>query len=333
MLTFRALRIIKRGREAQDTLPEGFGNFIPEDDETSTHITDVLTRCTPRSVYYAWYSIMEQYSEKELTNRSDRLAAVSGLASLIVEYLGLSHESYLAGLWRADFVEGLLWYVKSGPKIHHRPHNLLDPRSCYVAPTWSWASVDGRIEYFKERYQFQFRSSVEILEATCKSLPEDYTGRVTSGHIILSGMMVPVSLKVDVFSSLLHHSQYDGKNGSASRTHLDQFTSVQSLASRKKVAYEVLCDESMEIGSFSSSGNRPETMLWMEGGRETRYYCLQVGITIDIETGGKRYWWLVLRRATHVSEFYQRVGLGYFQTLSRSFHLFESATERTVHLI
>jgi Heterokaryon incompatibility protein (HET) len=192
MLTFRILRVIKLSMLTQRPLlcfPEQLGgSYIEEDEVHTTHITDSLTKYTRTTVYFAWNSIMEQYSGKVFTKQADRLSAISGIARLIVEYLGLQSSAYLAGLWLEDLASGLLWYVK-GPRTPRRAQ-------LYIAPTWSWASIDGCIEYFKERYQFHFESLISVSKAKCISSSLDPTGRVTAGHIILTGNMVPVALNV-----------------------------------------------------------------------------------------------------------------------------------------
>lgn len=53
----------------------------------------------------------------------------------------------------------------------------------------------------------------------------------------------------------------------------------------------------------------------------------------DPTTGGRRYWWLVLRQVGVRSNVYKRVGLGYFQVLRRSFYLFDGASLETIKLI
>ncbi|KAH9208753.1 heterokaryon incompatibility protein-domain-containing protein, partial [Leptodontidium sp. 2 PMI_412] len=289
--------------------------------ESDTHITDWLTTYTPKAVYYAWDTIIECYSGRNLTNHSDRLTAVSGLAGIVIEYLGLQSTAYLAGLWLDDLAEGLLWYVKPGYKSPQRSLS-------FVAPSWSWASIDGPVEYFRERYQFRFEPDIQVLDAKCKRIPEDPTGRVANGYISLEGPLVPVSLQAVLVSKTTPlKSAYNGRNGSASKAHFKQVTHVQSLLADKSEIYkvrkyEVLCDEDVWAHPLP------------EG---TNYYCLRVGETIDSITGGKRYWWLVLRKVESESEVdqtvYQRVGLGYFQALERSFYLFDGAPLTRLKLI
>ena len=336
-LTFRALRVIKLGRTTPRLLtpPETIGTaFNDDEEEYTTHITDFLTTHTPKSVYYAWTSIMEHYSERELTKESDRLSAISGLASLIVEYMGLPFSAYLAGLWYDDLASGLLWYVK-GPETPRRGQQ-------YIAPSWSWASINGRIGYFRERYQFHFESRISVSEAKCMFSHYDPTGRVTSGQITLTGKMVPVNINVIQFPQG-YKSEYTGGPGCASRTHVDQLVLVRPPFSERLYSYEVLCDEEMEM---SQNRDHRNDACWMNGHCEQRscaceatrtsigrYYCLEVGVTEDIRTGGRRYWWLLLEKKTSDNEIYGRLGLGYYQVFQRSFYLFKTAQSRTITIV
>ena len=82
-----------------------------------------------------WSRLVHQYSNSTLSIRSDKLVAISGLASAIQGY---TKDEYLAGLWRRDIISQLGW------ETHHGwPENFLDrlETECYTAPSWSWASV------------------------------------------------------------------------------------------------------------------------------------------------------------------------------------------------
>lgn len=50
--------------------------------------------------------VVNEYSERELTRRTDKLPALSGLARLAA---GRNIGDYLAGLWKDDLLAGLLW--------------------------------------------------------------------------------------------------------------------------------------------------------------------------------------------------------------------------------
>ena len=55
-----------------------------------------------------WYTAVERFSEMRLTRESDKLPAISGIASAVGELLS---SPYLAGLWHSEFPRCLLWYV------------------------------------------------------------------------------------------------------------------------------------------------------------------------------------------------------------------------------
>jgi hypothetical protein len=81
-----------------------------------------------------WRSLVETYSGCRLTFSTDKLVAISGLASRIGRDMQCE---YLAGMWRRDLEHQLLWKV-------------VKPEKAVVAdgtrgPSWSWASVDSAV--------------------------------------------------------------------------------------------------------------------------------------------------------------------------------------------
>ncbi|KAK1768176.1 HET-domain-containing protein, partial [Phialemonium atrogriseum] len=86
-----------------------------------------------------WYIIVGEYTRCFLTLPSDKLPAISGLASLFWEK---TQYTYLAGLWVEDFVTGLLWFA---PCEQDQRCQLPSPQ--YLGPSWSWASTDLRVQY------------------------------------------------------------------------------------------------------------------------------------------------------------------------------------------
>lgn len=86
-----------------------------------------------------WYGLIvpKHYSRRVLTEPNDKLVAISGLANKLKSYRPTMR--YLAGLWSGLVLEGLLWSAQ-GPSQKWKDNK-------YVAPTWSWASWNGGIEY------------------------------------------------------------------------------------------------------------------------------------------------------------------------------------------
>ncbi|KFA69437.1 hypothetical protein S40285_04634 [Stachybotrys chlorohalonatus IBT 40285] len=99
-----------------------------------------------------WYMLIEEFSRRRLTFESDTLPAIAGIASRFRELVGKG--TYMAGLWEEDLRGGLFWGAKSRSQTRE-----VDPikRDFYILsrpeerarrfPSWSWASVSGRVEF------------------------------------------------------------------------------------------------------------------------------------------------------------------------------------------
>ena len=254
----------------------------------TTHITDYFDGLSDRFLHWAWQGLVSGYSNRSWTQTNDKLTALSGLTCLMAECLKVQATDYLAGLWWKDSASVLLWYV-CGP--------FIPPRSkSYRAPSWSWASVDGGIEYFKEHYQFIFVNFIDVVEAYCEpSSPWDITGRVKSGKLVLRGDLQPIKLQVTCTVPKGYKPVYNGGPGTTSR-------SANPKSYIWGSGFEVLLDD--------GSRNISKLELWLDEGDN---YFFRVGITMDTYTDGERTWWLVWRRLDGVNTF-ERIGLGYHQS-------------------
>ncbi|EEU36992.1 uncharacterized protein NECHADRAFT_52222 [Fusarium vanettenii 77-13-4] len=98
-----------------------------------------------------WHQLIQVYGQTTLTYQSDKLAAVEGLCQYI---LPLRKGKYLAGLWEDSLARDLLW--KAGDSLSTQgpvrtEQKKPEPRKTqwsakrWLFPTWSWASVTGRI--------------------------------------------------------------------------------------------------------------------------------------------------------------------------------------------
>ncbi|KAF5718757.1 het-domain-containing protein [Fusarium mundagurra] len=98
-----------------------------------------------------WYNIVTGFSKTILTQQSDHFAAISGAAfeyGKALERKGLKKsdkrwentkptQDYLSGLWLEDIHYGLMWFV-----VDHQN------RECPCgAPSWSWLSNQGEVEW------------------------------------------------------------------------------------------------------------------------------------------------------------------------------------------
>jgi len=97
-----------------------------------------------RDQFYAWYSLVEEYSKRTLTYQSDVLSALAGLAK---ELASTQNIGYTNGLWKNDLARGLLWSIHRDPRANRFPrspvNNSLQENNS-KAPSWSWISHWGK---------------------------------------------------------------------------------------------------------------------------------------------------------------------------------------------
>ena len=135
---------------------------------------------TENALWTCWKDLVEDYTQRDLTVPSDKLPALSGIAT---RYQKATNDIYCAGLWKAGLWKGLRWQV-ADPK-NDRP-------SIYRAPSWSWASVFGQIFWsgeFKPPAERSVARSMVILG--CSVTPEDTLapfGKVREGTLTIRGV-------------------------------------------------------------------------------------------------------------------------------------------------
>lgn len=141
-----------------------------------------------------WGELIAIYSRAQLTRMDDKLVACSAITKELQPILG----SYAAGLWRDYLPTQLLWSHHCGVG-RHRKHNMR-PRS---KPSWSWASIDCRVElpyYYDATQDRDFNTNinhysspldldtcalVNVLDVNVDLRGEDPTGLVDGGVIRL----------------------------------------------------------------------------------------------------------------------------------------------------
>ncbi|KAH8676392.1 heterokaryon incompatibility protein-domain-containing protein [Tricladium varicosporioides] len=125
-----------------------------------------------QSSHWNWMRLLDVYSQRALTKDFDKLPALSGLAS---EFAKRTGDQYLAGLWRQFLPVGLLWEVKDTAIAQRIPNR---------APSWSWASIDGRLGISRTPLR-NIKQLAEVIDASVTPLGLDKYGRVATGKIQL----------------------------------------------------------------------------------------------------------------------------------------------------
>lgn len=134
-----------------------------------------------------WYSIVEEYSMRNMTNESEKLPALSGVASQFQSDSNAG--TYHAGLWSSHIPSALLWQSVPGRSNSRGPVPSIPVE--WRAPSWSWVSVNGRITYECQRFQSEAGITpyppptydYQITDTTCTTTPatSDAFGMVRPG--------------------------------------------------------------------------------------------------------------------------------------------------------
>ncbi|KAI0910598.1 heterokaryon incompatibility protein-domain-containing protein [Ustulina deusta] len=112
----------------------------------------------PEYRHTEWYTMIEDYTRRDITKDSDRLPALLGLRVALESEID---DTYLVGIWLKGLSEGLMWCAASSDKPLVRPDGP-------AGPSWSWASVKGPVRFpiyswFDERARWKVQSTFEPL--------------------------------------------------------------------------------------------------------------------------------------------------------------------------
>jgi hypothetical protein len=155
---------------ACEMFPQGTPEFLREDYLWSSFFhKKPLTRSM-------WSSMVSRYSGCDLTLAEDKLTAISGLAHIIQSE---TEDEYVAGMWRKDLEVQLCWYILRGRKYRKT--------APYIAPTWSWASLDDVVRVPADfYYQTTARDDfVNVLDIQLQPAGTDPLGQLASANLRL----------------------------------------------------------------------------------------------------------------------------------------------------
>lgn len=108
-----------------------------ETDQIKMIYTSIFSPASDESsVLDAWLELVTEYGALKLTKHTDRLPAISGLASRVSTQLT---GEYLGGLWSQDLPRALCWEKGSGSG--NKYPSFRDTHAS--APSWSWASISN----------------------------------------------------------------------------------------------------------------------------------------------------------------------------------------------
>jgi hypothetical protein len=134
------------------------------------------------SKFKIWYDIVEDYSKRDLTVKSDKFTAISGIVHSLRDDNG---SAYSAGLWNDDMTYGLLW--KRDTREGHQEWKRC-PES--QAQSWSWGSIDGPVRF--ERYG-GLQPLIGNMDIRVPLSGPDYAGQIKNGStLVVSGRILHI---------------------------------------------------------------------------------------------------------------------------------------------
>ena len=186
-------------------------------DRTPKHLSNA------EEAYSFWETAVNKYSSRTLSVKTDRLSAISAVASVVAEATG---DRYLAGLWRGDLLAGLAWIAQDSKARPHRE---------YIAPTWSWASLPGEAMYPDRTRYLRGAYQAKVLKAS--TVWKDFgpsgglygpMSEVADGAIVLSRVHCDVEMTISIDSD--HGKmQLNFENGEVETFHTLLYPWFQSL--------------------------------------------------------------------------------------------------------
>jgi len=146
-----------------------------------------------------------EYTTRSLTCSGDKLPALSGLARGFAQYAG---DRYVAGLWERDFGFGLLWKGVGKRCVHDEFNQYYGPKYTrprqWRAPSWSWASLDGKTQYPDSSEDGEYENAEPMLQDIklhVQISDVNKFGRVISGGVTLTGLLKEVKIVVGSHST------------------------------------------------------------------------------------------------------------------------------------
>ncbi|ETS86453.1 hypothetical protein PFICI_00281 [Pestalotiopsis fici W106-1] len=142
---------------ANEQCPEGLPDELWNSSNTRSVRKRGMVPMSEASFRDTWSKIVEHYSSCGLTRKTDKLVALSGLATQIQLIQSQRPQSpalnmYVHGLWSVDFHQQLCWTRYGAKKEQYEARadqNIVRTSRLNgsIAPSWSWASLDGKVEY------------------------------------------------------------------------------------------------------------------------------------------------------------------------------------------
>lgn len=172
----------------QDSFCEcGLVSTEAQSSDRGRSLDNMLITTPPSGRKELWINICRTYAQRKLTVASDKLVALSAVASRFQSKYG---DTYLAGLWKENLIPLLLWW----PGRNGKPVD-------FYAPSWSWVSVDTNFLSFDASIE-ESSTLATVVDGSVTTSTANKFGTVSKRHIRLRGRAFGATLHTVVGKDL-----------------------------------------------------------------------------------------------------------------------------------
>jgi hypothetical protein len=248
-----------------------------------------------------WGSILLRYSNLSITRPSDKLPALSGLATLAERVLG---HRYLYGIWNFNLPYGLFWQPVHRPMVQ-----AIEWR----APSWSWAALDGAVMF--DKYFPEKDSRIGLIDGSDDSQLRGWiriTGKIHSCYVSPDLQPQPKPCRSDRKLRYIPVTPpeyaFAENESKLARYRTSTDTSPYSLYGEMP-GISLLRMTEGRLMSAQNADERNICRFDRERGNETEFFFLRLSCADRMEFHHCRG--LLLRRANSATDAYERVGIGW----------------------
>ena len=217
-------------------------------------------------LYRNWFDWICAYSERHLHKCEDKFPAIEGVALRFAERFGLTN---VAGLWREDLVSGLLWR-------RHNRMSTLTRYPTYVAPTWSWGSVGGRLEYRDVKLTDSEAGPIaRILRTEVNKNCAESLLYGPGSYMEVKGIVQKIVVDKNIHPGVRQkdHQECGVREGFLNNTNVLVMLDVLPGSSRTLISCSAL-----RLGSFDAGGRRGDIFLLLQQEEDSHNRYQRIGL-------------------------------------------------------
>ncbi|KAF4443400.1 HET-domain-containing protein [Fusarium austroafricanum] len=220
---------------------------------------------------YYWKALVTDYSKRELTYESDRLPAISSVAS---HYNTLMPGRYLAGVWEQWLFSDMAWMSSWGVENAYPPA----PKKSTEMPSWSWASITGQVHFALETcVDSDKMSSIRLIDVDCApSSGNPFMQPKEDSSIVVQAPMCLADLSARDVLRIGHYEISEGDDGWGVKNILKNRRKQSGLFHPDTV---LLPDGEVTTaqGTFTSTRRARKDEVTGPTALKTKVFCLHLG--------------------------------------------------------